>query len=74
MKILLWGKGRDFNALQLTAKWKKNVEITGIVLSDINNVGRTVKVFDDGTEYPIIHCSELPQIDFNYIVIANNFF
>lgn len=74
MKILLWGKGRDFNALQLSAKWKKNIEITGIVLSDINNVGRTVKVFDDGTEYPIIHCSELPQIDFNYIVIANNFF
>lgn len=72
MKILLWGKGHDFDVLQLTAKWKSGIEIVGIVLSEVKNVANSVKVL--GKEYAIICCTDLPKIEYDYIVIANNFY
>lgn len=70
MKILLWGKGHDFNVLQLAAKWKKEIEIVGIVLSNVEGMNKTVTIC--GNEYEIIHCSNIPKIEFDYVIIANN--
>ena len=34
MKILIWGKGRDFNILMLAASWKEDIDIVGDVVSE----------------------------------------
>lgn len=78
MKILIWGKGRDFNILMLVALWKENIDIVGIVVSEYcgeNEEYLTVRGCDCvERKLKIYSAKELDSILFDKIILANSFY
>ena len=78
MRILIWGKGRDFNILMLVALWKNDIDIAGIVVSENCSEREDFLMVKgcDGVEreLKIYSAEELDSIPFDKIILANSFY
>lgn len=76
MRILIWGKGRDFNILMLTARWKDDVEIVGIIVSEDCSEDFLIVQGCDRVERKlnIYSAEKLNSVFFDKIVLANSFY
>lgn len=69
MKLVLWGRGRDFNILMMAAKWKNDVQIVGVVQSEFSGK----EEFLCGNQKFIMYNKDiLNTMEFDYIIIANS--
>ena len=69
MKLVLWGRGRDFNILMMAASWKKDVQIVGVIQSECNGN----EEFLCGNQRFILYNKDiLDTLEFDYIIIANS--
>lgn len=69
MKLVLWGRGRDFNILMMAARWKKDVQIVGVIQSECNGN----EEFLCGNQRFILYNKDiLDTLEFDYIIIANS--